>query len=227
MTPYERSRGSTPRDIRRTADDAGPSRRRFLGTVGTAGTVATTLAAFGAEPASASPGGSIDKERAMILQIAQAGTVFPIKLSALSSTRLSRVRETLAGMQLTRRSPAQVALALSRHQSPTRARLMTAERQTTRSRLTLARTGARTLLAAGLLDAGRAAVIDGIARQMPTATHAERDALVSAVSMAVTTVFPNINEDAAVNVARQWLGLLRRMHQLGTLRHGIRQRGIR
>lgn len=64
------------------------SRRTFLGAAGTA----AATAVLGASPAAAATAPSLAEERAVIIQVAEAAMVFPVRPSARASGQAGRVR---------------------------------------------------------------------------------------------------------------------------------------
>jgi hypothetical protein len=192
---------------------AGPgmSRRGFLGTAAAAGSAATMTAVIGAAPALASPalvhGGPLTtRQRAMVLDIARAGSVYPL------------------GLPRPGRLPA-LGLVLSDYRPPSVARLAAAERRLPADRLAQARLGASALIRADLLGAGTAALLVGIGKRAAAAPPSGTDDLVAVTAIAIATVFPS--DSAPDAAARAWLSLLGRQSRRGRLRAALRARGVR
>lgn len=220
--------GSDPQDGDLQGGDlargVGTSRRRFLGVAGAAGSAAALTVVLGASPAGAAP--SVTAERAMILRVARAGSVFPLRLRGVSGAASARDRaiSRLHGAQGRLRKG---ALRLTEGREPATSLLPGAERAFPASQLALARRGADRLIAAGLPDTGQAAFLTAIGGYAATAPAARRQELTAAVALAVRTVFTGADIAAASGAARQWLALLSIMHQRGTLPDALRERGIR
>lgn len=203
-------------------DSAGPatagglSRRRLLGVTGAAGSAAALAAVTGVRPAMAGTDAAVPQERAMILAVARAGTVFPLRLAVISGGLGSR-------RDLRLPADAEVAgLPLGKYQPPTMARLRAAEKALPTRQLRLARSGAAALVSAGLLGASQVRLLEGIARRaVPNAADLQEMA-----ALAIATVF-RVSRSAAEPAAGQWLGLLGTMYDDGTLQTALRQGGIR
>jgi TAT (twin-arginine translocation) pathway signal sequence len=163
------------------------NRRDFLGVAGAAGAGALTVSS----PAS-SPKSFPAQERAMILQVAKAGAVFPIKFPSFGEPGPATARATAA-------------------------RLRGAARRLSASRLALARSGASLLIAEGLLNQPRARLLDGIGRLAGTESG-ERE-LTATVALAIGTVSrhfdPGRDQPASI-----WIDGLRILHQRGQLTAG-------
>jgi hypothetical protein len=213
-------------------ESAGVSRRGFLGATAVTGSAAVVTALAGAAPAEASARTSLAAERAMIIQVAQAGSLFPIKLPQPD------------------RLPA-LGLTLSDYRPASMAGLLAAERRMPPQDLRAARAGADALIAAGLLSAGHEALLDGIGRQAAAGqpltgrtatgqTAAGRRAasaalangavqgqgeLLAAVALAIATVFPSF-EPTSGRAAQAWTSMLARKYRWGTLQSALRERGI-
>jgi hypothetical protein len=185
------------------------SRRGFLGAAATAGSAATVIAILGTSPAGAAvnAGPSLSAERAMILQVARVGSVFPIKLPA--PVLLNRL-----------------GLTLSEYQPPTMARLRSAEGRLSTGRLAAARTGADGLIAAGLLHTDQVGLLAGIGREMTAGSQSVRDGLLAAVTLAIATVLPSVYT-ASDKAARTWTGIVASNYQHGALRPGARRKWFR
>lgn len=198
------------------ATAGGLSRRGVLGVTGAVGSAAALAAVTGVRPVMAGTDAAVLQERAMILAVARAGTVFPLRLAVISGGLGSR-----RGLGLP--ADAEVAgLPLRGYQPPTMARLRAAEKTLPTRQLGRARSGAAALVGAGLLGASQVRLLEGIARR------AVRDAadLQAMAALAIVTVF-RVSRSAAEPAAGQWLGLLGTMHNDGTLRAALRQGGIR
>jgi hypothetical protein len=162
------------------------NRRDFLGVAGAAS--AGVLAVKPAAPSRPFPAG----ERRMILQVARAGAVFPIKFPGFGEPGPATARATAA-------------------------RLNAAARRLSGERLALARAGAGLLIAQGLLDQPRARLLDGVGRLAGIASG-ERE-LTAAVALAIGTVSRHFDpgRDEAASV---WIGGLNVLHQRGELTIG-------
>jgi hypothetical protein len=178
VTRLPRPSGGEPR--------ASVNRRRFLCAAGGA-----TLA-FGP----AVPRGSLTADwsltagqRLMVLQVARAGAVFPIRFPDFGEPGPATARATAA-------------------------RRRRAASRTSPGRLALARAGADTMIAHGLLNQPRARLLDGIGQL--TGTAQAQPGLTAAVALAIATVsrhFDPASDDAALI----WTDGLRRVHQRGLL----------
>jgi hypothetical protein len=187
-----------------------------LGVTGAVGSAAALAAVTGVRPVMAGTDPAVPQERAMILTVARAGTVFPLRLAAISGDLGSRRDRGLP-------ADAEVAgLPLREYQPPTMARLRVAEKMLPARQLRLARSGAAALVSAGLLGASQARLLEGIARRAGRNTAD----LQEMAALAVATVF-RVSRSAAEPAAAQWLTLLGTMHKDGTLPTALRQGGIR
>ncbi len=166
---------------------ARPSRRGFLGLVGAAGAI-TAISAFRPARAEAL---SAD-EQTMIVQVARAGAVFPIHFPGFGEPGPAIARATAA-------------------------RLRNAMRRASGSRLKLAASGARLLIASGLLEKPRSAQLDGIGRLAGAAEAAPE--LTAAVALAIATVSRHFSPDSD-EAARVWLDGLRLLHERAAQRPG-------
>jgi hypothetical protein len=197
------------------------SRRGFLGATAVTGSAAIVTALAGAAPAEAGARASLAAERAMIIQVAQAGSLFPIKLPQPG------------------RLPA-LGLTLSDYRPASMAGLLAAERKMPPGRLRVARAGADALIAADLLSAGHEALLVGIGQQaaagqtLTRRTAAGRTTtgdvrgkgeLLAAVTLAVATVLPSF-EPTSDRAAKAWTSALAWKYRAGTLRSALRERGI-
>jgi hypothetical protein len=192
-------------------ESAGVSRRGFLGATAVTGSAAVVTALAGAAPAEAGTRTSLAAERAMIIQVAQAGSVFPIKLPQPG------------------RLPA-LGLTLSDYRPASMAGLLAAERKMPPQGLRAAQAGADALIAAGLLSAGHEALLVGIGRQAAGAALASgavrgKGELLAAVTLAIATVFPSF-EPTSDRAAKAWTFALAWKHRCGTLRSALRESGI-
>jgi hypothetical protein len=187
-------------------EPAGVSRRGFLGATAVTGSAAIVTALAGAAPAEAGARTSLAAERAMIIQVAQAGSLFPIKLPQPG------------------RLPA-LGLTLSDYRPASMAGLLAAERKMPPGRLRAARAGAGALIAAGLLSAGHEALLVGIGRQAAAGDVRGTGELLAAVTLALATVFPSF-EPTSDRAAKAWTSALAWKYRWGTLRSALRERGI-
>jgi hypothetical protein len=185
------------------------SRRGFLEATAVTGSAAVVTALAGAAPAEAGTRTSLAAERAMIIQVAQAGSLFPIKLPQPG------------------RLPA-LGLTLSDYRPASMAGLLAAEPKLPPGRLRAARAGADALIAADLLSAGHEALLVGLGRQAGagrTGGVRGKDELLAAVTLAIATVFPSF-EPTSDRAARAWTSMLARRYRWGTLRSALRESGI-
>jgi hypothetical protein len=162
---------------------ASVGRRDFLGLASAAGT-----AALVAGPTVA-PGSLSAGQRALVLQVARAGAVFPIEFPGFGEP----------GPAVTRATATRLRAAASRLTSERRAQ---------------ARAGADALIGRGLLGQPTARLLAGIGLQANAATGGP--GLTAVVALAIATVSrhfdPGCDEAALV-----WIDGLRIMHQRGTL----------
>ena len=163
------------------------SRRSFLGLVSAAGAV-TAIGAFRA----ARVGALSADEQTMIVQVARAGAVFPIDFPSFGEPGPAIARATAA-------------------------RLRGAILRASGSRLKLAASGADLLIARGLLDKPRPALIDGIGR-LACAAEAGPE-LPAAVALAIGTVSRHFSPDSD-EAAQVWLDGLRLLHECAAQRPG-------
>lgn len=199
------------------------SRRGFLG-AGSAAAVTAVLAVRQAGPATAAP---TALRRKMLVQVAQAGMAFPLRLPPGGHPGPARARIPLSRLRAAQSQLGPGLLRLGDGSRPSLARLRAAERATRASELSTARTGADVLITAGLLGSGQARLLKGIGRLAATARPSDRAALEAAVTLAVRSVFSHASARAAGDAARRWLSLLGGMHEQEVLHTVIRQRGIR
>ena len=165
---------------------ASVNRRGFLCVAG-----AATLA-LGPAPGrgSLSASGSLTAdERLMVLQVARAGAVFPIRFPDFGEPGPATGRATAA-------------------------RLRRAASRTSPGRLALARSGADAMIARGLLNQPRARLLDGIGQLSGTA-HAQ-PALNAAVALAIATVSRHF-DPGSDDAAQLWTDGLLRVHERGLL----------
>lgn len=157
------------------------NRRGFLGVAG--------AAALALGPTAAPRGALTADVRKMILQVARAGSVFPIEFPGFGEPGPASARATAA-------------------------RLRRAASRTSPGRLAQARAGADALIARGLLNQPRARLLDGIGQQAGMA--GAEPGLTAAVALAIATVSrhfdPGSDEEALL-----WTDGLRRVHERGLL----------
>jgi hypothetical protein len=220
MRPSEEERDCDP------AADGGLSRRRVLGVTGAIGSAAALAAVTGVRPAMAGTDATVAQQRAMILAVARAGAVFPLRLAAISRDLGSRHDPGLP-------ADAEAAgLPLHEYQAPNMTRLLAAEKRFSTRQLRLARSGAGALVGTGLLGASQATLLEAIGRQAAQnatglrATALQATALQPTAALAIATVF-TVPSAEAESAAGQWLETLAIMYTSGTLSAALRQGGIR
>jgi hypothetical protein len=205
------------------------SRRGFLG----GGSAAVAAAVMVGHPATRT--GAPDSrtgpvisslQRRMIVQVAGAGAVFPLRLPVHSQAGPARAQRALSRLRAAQAQLGPGLLQLGAACRPTRARIRAAEQSMPPAELAAARAGADLLVRAGLLDSGHAPLLTGLGYLAATAPASDRSALVGAATLAVRTVFGDAAHHRARNAAGQWLTLLSAMHERGTLRPAIQQRGL-
>jgi len=204
------------------------SRRGFL----SGGTAAAAAAVMGSLPATAQYGTELrttSLQRAMIIQVARAGTVFPLRLPALgqASPARARARRAISRLRAAQDQLGPGLLQLGAASRPSLARLRTAEPALPPAELAAARAGADLLIGAGLLDSGHAPLLAGLGHLEATGQPPDRAALLGVATLAVRTVFGDAAHHRVRTVAGQWLGVLSAMHDQGTLQPAIQQRGLR
>lgn len=168
---------------------ASVNRRGFLCAAG-----AATLA-FG--PATgrgslAASGSLTADERLMVLQVARAGAVFPIRFPDFGEPGPATARATAA-------------------------RLRRAASRTSPGRLALAKAGADAMIARGLLNQPRARLLDGIGQL--TGTSQADPTLTATVALAIATVSRHF-DPGSDEAAQLWTDGLRRAHERGLLASG-------
>jgi hypothetical protein len=188
----------TPDNTEDTGASRGVSRRRLIRVTGG---LAVMTVAFGSAArsdhgdyrASSDDVGLKDpprslaaRERAMILQIAKVGANYPIAFPDFGE-----------------RGPAL--------QRATAGRLAIVEQSLTAARRALAQKGARQLLRAGLVDADRAKLVDGVGQKVLHARkqHPPRE-LVATVALAIGTVSRHFDPNSD-DAARMWLDFARNL----------------
>jgi hypothetical protein len=185
--------GSAVKHAKRSGRPIGPvraaslSRRGFLGLASAAGVV-VAIGAF--RPART--GALSASEQAMIVQLARAGAVFPIDFPGFGEPGPAIARATTA-------------------------RLSGTMRRTSSSRLKLAASGARLLIARRLLDQPQPVLLDGIGRLAGRAETAPE--LAAAVALAIATVSRHFSPDSN-EAAEVWLDGLRRVAERPAQRPG-------
>ena len=176
----------------------------------------------------AAPAGVIplSAERRMILQLARAGTVFPIRLPVRDQAGTPRAQRALSRLRAAQHRLDPGLVQLGSACRPSLARLRAAECAVPATDLSAARAGADLLIDAGLLDSGHAPMLAGLGHLAANARTQEKAALMGAATLAVRTVFTDAAHHRVRNAAGQWLNLLSAMHGQGTLRPAMRQRGL-
>jgi hypothetical protein len=219
-----------------TAAQPGMSRRGFLGG-GSAAAVAAVITGRPAGPAGEDPrdadGGVVplSLERRMIVQLARAGIVFPVRIpvpgqhGALAGNTM-RAQRALSRLRAAQDDLDPGLLRLGSAVRPSLARLQVAEHSMPASDLAVARGGADLLIRAGLLDSGHGPVLAGVGKLAADVRPPERAALAGAVTLAVRSVFDDAAHARVPAAAGHWLNVLAAMHGQGTLRPAIRQRGL-
>lgn len=210
--------------------DGRMSRRGFLGG-GSAAAAAAVLGRYPATPPGVLPTGTepvtTGPQRRMILQLARAGAVFPVRLPASDQADPARARRAISRLRAAqhRLGPGLVQLGTARR--PSLARLRAAEAAMPPAEFAAARAGADLLIGADLLDSGHAPLLTGLGHLAATARPAEAAALQATATLAVRSVFGDAAHHRVRDAAGQWLSLLSAMHERGTLRPAIQQRGLR
>ena len=210
--------GGAPR-----AAGAGPLSRRGLLSGGSAAAVATVLGMRAISRVSAAPP---DVESRMILQVAQAGSLFPLRMPAHGALS-PRARIALGRFVAAQRHSRSGWPRLDESVPPSFSQLRRAEQAMPMADLAAGHAGARLLIGAGLLDSGHAEVLAGLGQLTASAAPADQSALQAAAALAVGTVFPAAPHGWSAGAARQWLAMLSAMHQRGTLRTAVRSRRMR
>jgi hypothetical protein len=208
--------------------DGQMSRRGFL-SGGSAAAAAAVMgsalagARYRAEPHTAS------LQRAMIIQVAQVGAVFPLRLPTLgqASPARARARRAISRLRTAQGQLGPGLLQLGAARRPSLARLRATEPALPAAEHAAGRAGADLLIRAGLLGSGHAPLLAGLGHLAATGQPAERAALLGAATLAVRTVFGDAAHHRARTAADQWLGVLSALHEQGTLQTAIRQRGLR
>lgn len=208
------------------------NRREFL-SAGSTAAAGVVVAAAVHEPAAHAAGSAAQEpvplaaQRKMTLQMSRAGMVFPLKIPAGELAGATRAARSLSRLRSAQHGLGPGLLQLGTAARPSLDRLRAAERAMPAAELTAARDGAGLLVRAGLLDAGVAALLDGVGRLAATTAPANRAALACAATLSVRTVFAGAEHHRIVQAASHWLSLLGAMHEQDTLRPAIRQRGLR
>jgi hypothetical protein len=125
----------------------------------------------------------------MLLQVARAGAVFPIRFPDFGEPGPATARATAA-------------------------RLRRAVSRTSPARLAMARAGADAMIAHGLLNQPRPLLLDGIGRL--TGAAPAQPALTAAVALAIATVSRQF-DPGSDEAALLWADGLRRAHERGLL----------
>lgn len=157
------------------------NRRGFLGVAG--------AAALALGPTASRRETLTADERQMILQVARAGSVFPIEFPGFGEPGPASARATAA-------------------------RLSRAARRASPERLALAREGADALVMQGLLNQPQRRLLDGIGRQ--AGVSAGGPGLTAVVALAIATVSRHF-DPGSDEAAQLWTDGLRRLHQRGVL----------
>ncbi|GAA0565991.1 hypothetical protein [Actinomadura livida] len=157
----------------------GLTRRAVLYAAGATGGVA-------AMGASAKADLLTETERKMVLQLAKAGSAYPMEPPSFGEKGTAMSRATMP-------------------------RLREAEARLTAERAALVRKGAQALIAQGLLGAGRAQLLAGVGK---AANGQGKDALIAAVQLAVATVSKHF-DPAKDHPANDWVAVLGRLAERG------------
>jgi len=205
------------------------NRRAFL-SAGSAAAAGAMIGGYTATMHAPVPAGAepvtLGVQRRMIIQLARAGTMFPVRLPVRGHASPARAERALSRLRAAQDQLEPGLLQLGAAARPSLARLHTAEQAMPAEELAAAREGAAVLVHAGLLDSGHAALLAGLGRMMTTAEPAERAGLHGAATLAVRMVFGDAAHHRVAIAAGRWLSLLSVMHTQGTLRPAIRQRGM-
>lgn len=213
------------------------SRRGFIA-AGSAAALTTAIAAYpasitgdftasGAPTAAAAGTAALATQRRMLVQVAHAGTLFPLRLHTGGQLGRAGARRPVRQLRAAQHGLRPGLLRLGDGTRPSLAGLRAAERSLPADELALARSGAALMIGAGLLDSGHASVLAALGEAATTVTPADRIALQAAAALGVRSVFSHAAPGVARDAARQWLDLLASMHGRGTLRPAIHGRGIR
>lgn len=206
------------------------SRRGFL-SGGSATAAAVVIGGYPATRPGALPDGTepglAGRQRRMILQLAKAGAVFPLRLPTRDQADPVRAQRAISQLRAAQHRLGPGLVQLGAAWRPSLARLRTAESAMPPAEVAAARTGADLLIGAGLLDSGHAPLLTGLGHMAATAGPSEAAALQAAATLAVRSVFTDAAHHRVRDSAGQWLSLLSAMHEQGTLRPAIRQRGLR
>jgi hypothetical protein len=199
------------------------SRRGFLG----GGSAAVAATVIGVHPAAPDRSASLDTERRMIVQLARAGTGFPVRLPTRDQAGGVRAQRALGRLRAAQRQLGPGLLQLGAARRPSLARLRAAEQALPAGDLVAARRGADLLIGAGLLDSSQRPLLAGLGHLAATARPPDRAALVGAATLAVRTVFSDATHPRVRTAAAQWVNLLSAMHEQGTLRPATGPRELR
>jgi hypothetical protein len=199
------------------------------------GTVAAAGAVIGRHPRVSAVGRmstvgagrpSLGVSRAMIMQVAEAGSVFPVRLPIGASAGSARARRAAGHLKAvqSRLEPGLLQLGAAHRLSI--AGLARAERVMPAAELSAAREGANLLVRADLLDSGRGTLLAALGKLAGTSPSAERTALICMATLAVQVVFSDATYHEAAKAGVRWLNLLSAMHAQGMLPTAIRRGGL-
>ena len=210
--------------------DGRMSRRGFL-SGGSAAAAAVVMSRYPAKPPEALPNGTepviTGPQRRMILQMARAGMVFPLRLPARDQADPARAQRAISRLRAAQHRLGPGLLQLGAARRPSLAGLRVAESAMPPAELATARAGADLLIGAGLLNAGHGPLLTGIGQMAAMARPPQAAGLQAAATLAVRSVFSEAAHHRVRDAAGQWLNLLSAMHERGTLRPAVRQRGLR
>jgi hypothetical protein len=139
------------------------------------------------DPSPAGGGSLTDAELALVLQIARVGAVYPAPFPRFDERGPATGRAT-------------------------RARLDARLPELSAQRLGQVRDGARSLISAGLLDAPRDALLDGIGSHLAGSGTKAPPGLTALLALAIATVSKKFDPHSD-GLAEIWLGTVRRRHQ--------------
>ena len=180
-------------DAARSRLTGGLSRRGFLGVTGAAGSAAIAAAVSSGPAGTPAAQAAPAQHEAMVLRLAAAGSVFPLRLPGYDQAGSQQTRAFWRRLRLAQRRGRGGDLRFGDLHPPSLAVLRSAERRMDTRQRGLARAGVMALVSKGLLGTGRTGVLEGVGQAASKASPAELDELVAAVTLAIATVFPSFD----------------------------------